>query len=144
VSGTYQVQFFATATGSTVNWRLLSGNNREAGRGPAGYPDEMTCRRAVRDLREGLSRAQSRVRRAAPNRWTWDLELDGQCVATAGHPFDRMVRCEQALTYFLVGLANASIGRSLRHSGSRRRRDSAPEDERIVISSPERLGTGGP
>jgi hypothetical protein len=114
------VQLFAISAGAGVRWRLLAGNNRESGRGTEGFSDPETCRVAVKQLQQDVTLLRPRLRRAEPNRWVWELHLDAVPVAVAAHPFDRLIRCEQAVAQFVVQLQDATISPSLLISGARR------------------------
>lgn len=116
----FQIQLFSPAPDATVNWRLLSGNNREAGRGSIPAPDIHGCLLLVATLQAGVGEMQRRVRRAEPNHWAWELHLDGAVHAVASHRFDRLIRCEQALTQFVAEFASAPIRAGLVISGARR------------------------
>lgn len=115
-----QIQLFTQSPSEPINWRLLSGNNRESGRGAAGFADVDQCILAVTALRARLTELHSRVHRVEPNRWLWQLQLAGRPVAVAGHPFDRLIRCEQGLAQFLAGFGAAPIRAGLVVSGARR------------------------
>ena len=64
------IQLFAAAQVGQVRWRLLSGNNREIGRGAQVFADAETCRIAVKEL-------QSRESARCPmlHRLQWLLQL---------------------------------------------------------------------
>jgi hypothetical protein len=119
VSGEFQVQVFVAAD-QQVGWRLLSGNNREIGRGAQRHPDADACRLAVAELREGVADLSSRVRRTPPNRWTWELLRDEQPLVLAGHSFDRMIRCQQSLQVFLAQFGSARLTPSVADFAARR------------------------
>jgi len=107
--GLSQVQLYAATSDAPVHWRLLSGNNRENGRGLDSYSDFESCRIAIKELQCYAVDLERRIRRAEPNRWVWELQLDGVPVATAGHAFDRLIRCEQAVAQFVVQFADAVV-----------------------------------
>jgi hypothetical protein len=115
-----QVQLYAPTPSSPVSWRLLSGNNRECGRGVAKYPDADTCRIAIKELQRDVGALQRRIRRDEPNRWMWELWLGGKPVVAAGHAFDRLIRCEQAIDRFLEHIGSAGIGQVVVYTGARR------------------------
>jgi hypothetical protein len=116
----YNIQLFAQAPTAPVNWRLLSGNNREIGRGGAALADANQCALRVKELQTDVGRLRPRVRRTGHNRWMWELSLDGAPLIIAGHRFDRSIRCEQALSQFLVEFATAPIRTGVMLSGARR------------------------
>ncbi|MBE7190615.1 hypothetical protein [Jatrophihabitans endophyticus] len=116
----YQFQLFMRTAGGAVNWRLLSGNNREAGRGAVAFSDVEQCRAAIEDLRVHEAELVGRVRRTDDNRWTWQLLHDDRIVAVASKAADRMIRAESALQIFRASLAEASIRPSIVLTESRR------------------------
>lgn len=105
----YQFQLFMRTAGGDVNWRLLTGNNRESGRGVGGYADADACRTAISELQTREPELVGRVRRSEANRWTWQLLLDDRLVATAGRPADRLIRAEGGLAAFRASIAAAGI-----------------------------------
>lgn len=114
------VQLFATTSDGPVRWRLLSGNNRELGRGLGLFGDPEECRVAVKDLQCELGQLMSRIRPAPVNQWVWELRRAGVPVAASGHSFDRLVRCERGLAQFTERMADAPIAQSLMISEARR------------------------
>ena len=114
------VQLFSSTPEAPVRWRLLSGNNRETGRGVDTYPDVESCRVGVKDLQATLDGLDASVRRTPTNQWAWQLLLEGQIVAVSGRSFDRLIRCEQGLAHFLQHIRDAEIGATLMVSSARR------------------------
>jgi hypothetical protein len=114
------VQLFSTTPDAPVRWRLLSGNNRETGRGVESYADAESCRVGIKDLQATLDELDASVRRTGANQWVWQLLLDGQAVAVSGRSFDRLIRCEQGLAHFLEHIRDAEIGATLMVSSARR------------------------
>ncbi|HEV7205466.1 MAG TPA: hypothetical protein VGN18_12715 [Jatrophihabitans sp.] len=121
MSGAFQIQLFTQSANAAVGWRMLSGNNREAGRGVDRFADESRCRSAVAMLQADTMSLYPRVRRSTSRLWTWEIQVDGRLIATAPHAFDRMIRCEQSAAQFLTNFARAGVGLALVHAGSRRR-----------------------
>ena len=117
---TGHVQLFSQSEGSPIRWRLLSGNNRETGRGVDTYPDVESCRVGIKDLQATLDDLDASVRRTSANQWAWQLLRDGHFVAVSGRSFDRLIRCEQGLAHFLEHIRDAEIGAVLMVSGARR------------------------
>jgi|KBSSwiStaDraftv2_1062776.scaffolds.fasta_scaffold07656_8 hypothetical protein len=114
------IQLFAPDVGKPLQWRLLSGNNRESGRAVAQYQDVESCREGVRRVQAALDRLTGTVRRTPRNQWVWQL-LDGDVVvAVAGREYDRAIRCEQALDAFRRGLRDAPITTNILVSNARR------------------------
>jgi hypothetical protein len=103
-----------------VRWRLLSGNNRELGRGLAQFEDLESCRLGIKELQSLTAELEPSVQRSGSSTWTWLLSHGGQPVATAGHRYDRLIRCRQGLTHFVVQLATCEIGAGLMLTQSRR------------------------
>jgi hypothetical protein len=103
-----------------LQWRLLSGNNREAGRSAIDYPDAETCYAAIIDLQHHLDALEGDVRRMPNNLWSWQLAKDDTVLVTSGRDYDRMVRCRNAMSTFLRGMAEATISRSVLVSSARR------------------------
>ncbi|WP_375474914.1 DUF1508 domain-containing protein [uncultured Jatrophihabitans sp.] len=116
----FQVQLYSQSAGGPVHWRLLSGNNRECGRSARGYADERSCRQGVARLQAQAQELAVRVRRVDPNRWIWELHYAERPVATAAHAFDRLIRCDQALSQFMVNLPDARVCEDVVVFGARR------------------------
>lgn len=89
------------AGADTVSWRLLATNNRDLGRAPSGYPDPGACRAAVRELQEGVGRAEPVTVRSGPSSWGWRLMIDDQVVAVASRVYQRRIQAEQAASVVL-------------------------------------------
>jgi hypothetical protein len=114
------VQLFARTSSDPVRWRLLSGNNREIGRGAESFVDAETCRVAVKELQAAVDSLEPSIRRDLGHRWVWHLALDDRSVATSAHGFDRLIRCERAVAQFREELRIALIGTGLMISQTRR------------------------
>jgi hypothetical protein len=127
------VQMFAWAPDDPLRWRLLAGNNREAGRGMQSYGDAPRCRLAIEELQTSLDETEVTVRRASTNLWTWQLMMNGLPIAAAGREYDRMIRCEQAAEAFIRGLRVAPIHDAVIISNSRR------WESRSVLESDQRV-----
>lgn len=115
-----QIQLYAATAAAPVRWRLLSGNNREVGRGAGEYRDAETCRLAVKELQSGVGDLEPVVRRATTTTWTWQVVRSDELIALSGRSFDRLIRCEQSLTHFLSRLADAELGETVMVSQARR------------------------
>lgn len=138
-SGVAHLQFFSSTEGSEVRWRLLSRNNREIARSIPGFASVEECFRAVQDLRSQLHAAESAVRRTSSNEWIWELSHAGAPSAVSGRQFDRMIRCQQGLSSFLLWMGDADVGPRVMVSSDRRWGDSP-----IVPGSGRGLGRTGP
>jgi hypothetical protein len=114
------IQLFSATPNSAVRWRLLSGNNRDAGRGTESYPDAESCRIGVKQLQEVLDDLEPSLRRSSLNEWVWQVSYRGKVVAVSGRGFDRLIRCEQGLSHFLRHLSGAEIGPTLMVTNARR------------------------
>lgn len=114
------IQLFSRSVGEPIRWRMLSGNNREIGRGVDSYPDVESARIGVKELQTLLDALEAGVRRNTSNEWMWHLSLDGRLVAVSGHGFNRLIRCEQGLTQFQATIRVAEVGPTLMVSDSRR------------------------
>jgi hypothetical protein len=114
------IQLFSRTDRSPVRWRLLSANNREAGRGVEAYVDVESCRVGIKELQSVIDDLDASVRRLGTNQWAWQLALGGEPVAVSSRGFDRMIRCEQGLAHFLEHARSAEIGTVLMVSSSRR------------------------
>lgn len=108
--------------GSPVRWRLLSGNNRDMGRGAEEYPDDGLCREAIDDLRGMIGGLQIVLKPVPPLQWAWGLrQPTGRMLATSGYSYDRQLRCEQACLAFVRSTAEAPINPAVAYFGLRRR-----------------------
>lgn len=114
------IQLFCAAPNSPVRWRLLSGNNRDAGRGADAYSDIESCRIAVKELQSILGEVRTSMRRSTLNEWVWQASLHNHVIASAGRGFDRLIRCEQAMSHFLVNFRDAEIGAVVMVTNARR------------------------
>ena len=114
------VQLFARTASAPVRWRLLSGNNREAGRSAETYADVESARVGVKELQATLDELVPTVRRTTSNEWAWQLTYAGDVVAVSGRGFDRLIRCEQGLAQFLLNIRYAEISATLMLSHARR------------------------
>ena len=114
------VQLFASTPTSAVQWRLLSGNNREIARSAESFLDAETCRVAVKDLQAGVEGLESTVRQTEKHRWVWQLTDDQRIVVTSAHGYDRLIRCTRGLAQFRAALPLAEIGTGVMISQARR------------------------
>jgi hypothetical protein len=114
------VQLFAQTGTSPVRWRLLSGNNREIGRGAESFPDAESCLVAVKELQTLVAEFAGTVRRDDGHSWIWQLTLGERLVATAAHGYDRLIRCERGMSQFRLELRNAALSPGVMISQTRR------------------------
>jgi hypothetical protein len=118
--GQAHFQLFVNDTRLNVRWRLLSGNNRELGRSVDGYVDSESCLLAVKEFVESIDDLVPQVRRRDRSGWGWVLLAEDGPVVMCGHPYDRQVRCAQALQNFLGLARSARVGDGAMVSRSRR------------------------
>jgi hypothetical protein len=116
------VQLFTTLTSAHIGWRLLSGNNREIGRGANAFPDVECAVVAIKQSQLLVAAFEPRIRRIATSHWRWELLSADVPHIASGHSFDRQIRCEQGLEQFLSVFITAPISSGLMVSGSRRGR----------------------
>lgn len=116
----WHIQLFGAAANAPIRWRLLSGNNRDMGRGSDEFDDAESARVTLKQLQTDAGDLVPRVRRVSPSSWLWEIVLDDVPIAAAGHPFDRLIRCEQGMTQFLKNFATAPIGTGVMLTESRR------------------------
>lgn len=117
--GRAQFHLFATADNSPVWWRLLSGNNRELGRGTNCYIDVESCILATKQFVLVLDELAGVVRRREDG-WAWWLSAGDQALATCTRTYDRQTRCEQALVHFRQLAADAVTSNGAVVTASRR------------------------
>lgn len=119
-SGPAHFQLFGADSRGHIKWRLLSGNNRELGRSTLAYPDAELCQLAIKSFVETIDDLAPQVRRRGATGWAWMLLQDDEPVVSSGHPYDRQVRCEQALATFCDLARTAWTGTVVVVSGARR------------------------
>ncbi|MGN6607213.1 MAG: hypothetical protein ACTHMS_09430 [Jatrophihabitans sp.] len=113
-------QLYQGAPGAPVHWRLLSGNNREAGRSGAGHLDATACRIAIKELQRDLDLLRVQSVRVDSQRWTWEVLRGGELLALAGHSFDRAIRCQQGAARFLDLVRVSEVAPEVLSNGLRR------------------------
>lgn len=114
------MQLFASTPTAEVRWRLLSGNNREIGRGAESFADQESCRVAIKDLQTTVDVLVPAVRRESGHAWVWQLTIGDRVVAASAHGYDRLIRCERAMTQFRLELRAAPVGEHVMISQTRR------------------------
>lgn len=114
------ILLYAATPDAPVRWRLLSGNNREIGRGLLDYPDAESSCIAIKELQRDVALLDRRIKRVEPNRWLWEVYQGHVPVAMAGRAFDRLIRCEQAVERFVGQLADASVTATVSYTAARR------------------------
>ena len=118
--GRSHIQLFAKDEFAPVRWRLLSGNNRELGRGTGEFSDSESCRLGIKHLQNIAADLEHGVHRSGSCNWTWALSLGGVLVASSGHRYDRLIRCRQGLAHFVVQFETCEVGPGLMVAASRR------------------------
>ncbi|MFC1403806.1 MULTISPECIES: hypothetical protein [Streptacidiphilus] len=100
------------AAGARTVWRLLGPNNRELGRGAAGFDTPERCLEAVLRLRADAHRAVVAALRIQPGAmWAWRLSVDDLPVAASGRAYRRQRECQYNLTQFIDAVPLAELPR---------------------------------
>jgi uncharacterized protein YegP (UPF0339 family) len=129
-------QIYGASPRSPLRWRLLSGNNRDIGRGVDEFPTPESCHEAIASLRKVVGEMEVVLKRIG-HEWTWQL-VDGDApVVIAGHNYDRKIRCERALDQFVQRAASAPTSPKIMLSATRRW--TAGPSSRLIMST--RLAT---
>ena len=110
---TARYQFF-TRFPRTVEWRLISANNRELGRCTEPFLDMDSCTLAVERLREGIDSADEAVTQDPSGRWRWRLSFQDQLVAMSCRAYLRRVECTSTLLQFRKAAGGAVLVHQLR------------------------------
>ena len=105
--------------GEWFSWRLLSGNNRELGRGASAYETEIGCLAAITRVQTRSDVTSSSIGARSSGQWWWQLELDGERIAVAGRVYQRQRECRYNLDQFLIALPEAQRPSSLGRPGAR-------------------------
>jgi hypothetical protein len=90
--------------GDWYSWRLLSGNNRELGRGADVYPTELECLGAIAWVQNRAEGGASSIGVRASGQWWWQLEFGGVPVAVSGRVYQRQRECRYNFEQFLGAL----------------------------------------
>ncbi|HEY2044456.1 MAG TPA: hypothetical protein VGH11_17405 [Jatrophihabitans sp.] len=122
-----------------MRWRLLSANNRDLGRGGAGYQTAEECLQAIDTLLGRLHECEAAIRPGPQNRWLWSLRLAGTVLAVSGHGFDRQIRCMRAQAQFVSYAPAAVVDAPIKYTGARRTRGSFShlQTPRSAVFQPE-------
>jgi hypothetical protein len=113
-------QLFAQDERSAIYWRLLSGNNRELGRGALPHTDLETCLLAIKQLLDAIDELSPDIRRKDGHLWQWSLLADAEVVVTSSHAYDRRIRCVQAMEHFRLQVRDARPGDTVMFTSARR------------------------
>jgi hypothetical protein len=97
-----------------VHWRLLSANNRSAGRSASSYPDVEACRSGLERLLSVIKDLQPSHLLSLDHRWEWQLANGDTMVARSSHSFDRRLRCVAACDWFIRMAPLAGIPNTVR------------------------------
>lgn len=89
-------QLYRQGPDGPVRWRILSGNNRDMGRGAGEYATQDECLAGIADFLGSVALLTTGLLRTADNRWAFRLLRRDEVMASSGHAFDRRTRCEQA------------------------------------------------
>jgi hypothetical protein len=116
----FHFQLYAPELGPAVKWRLLSGNNRDMGRGVLAYPDAAQCLRGIAEMLRDLDQFEPIFVPENNNSWRWFLRHEGNSVVSSGHAYDRKVRCKEGHAQFLRFARGAQIRNDVVASAARR------------------------
>src|SRR5262245_52634477 len=111
------VQLFTTLAKAGVKWRLLSGNNREVGRGEHVYADVEAAVVGIKQLQLMIGDFDQRIRHVPSGQWRWELLANEEPAVGSARGFDRQIRCELAMQQFLTLFDLAPIGDGVMVSG---------------------------
>jgi hypothetical protein len=114
------IQMYAADASAPIQWRLLSGNNRELGRGTGQFVDQESCLLGIKHLKNVIADLEISLRRSETSAWGWLLCLGGVSVATSGFRYDRQIRCRQGAAHFVEALADCEVGAGLMLTHARR------------------------
>lgn len=117
--GRAQFHLFSATEDSPVSWRLLSGNNRELGRGADRYLDVESCIVATKQFVLLLDELVGVVR-PREDGWAWWLSNELRPFATCTRAYDRQARCDQALVHFRQLAAEAVTSNEVVVTATRR------------------------
>lgn len=112
-------QLYGTSMAAPVRWRLLSGNNRDIGRGTLQFDSIESCLASIAHLQRSVGELRVVWRRIG-HQWTWQLDDVDGTVAVAGMAYDRRIRCEQSLAQFRSCVPVAPVREQVMYSDSRR------------------------
>ncbi len=119
-TSSFHFQMYGPVPGSAVRWRLLSGNNRDMGRGVLVYRDADSCRAGIQEVLRRLDELDPIFVPDTDNTWRWLLRYKGEPVVTSGHSYDRKVRCREGHSQFLRHAPGAQIKDNIVISSARR------------------------
>jgi hypothetical protein len=97
------------AAAGPISWRLLATNNRDLGRAPGDYPDAGACWAAIRELQDGVGKAEPVTVRSGPSSWGWRLMIGDRVVAVASRAYQRRIQAEQAASVALSLIPAAEL-----------------------------------
>ena len=112
--GSARFQFFTRSAASSVEWRLISANNRDLGRCAAPLGDLVSCRLAVDRLRETIDAADEIVLQDPSGDWRWLLSWQDQAVAISSRAYPRRPECLATLVQFRRSAGDAPAGLHVR------------------------------
>lgn len=133
----FHFQLYAPAVGPAVKWRLLSGNNRDMGRGVLTYRGAAACSAGITEVLRWLDELDPIFVPDGNNSWRWFLRYKGEPIVTSGHAYDRKVRCKEGHEQFLRHAPEAQIKDDVVVSSARRWATASVVDLREPIASLE-------
>jgi uncharacterized protein YegP (UPF0339 family) len=134
-ASTFHFQMYGPAETDAVRWRLLSGNNRDMGRGVLVYRDPEACRAGIAEILRRIDELEPAFVPESNNSWRWALRYRGEPIVMSGHPYDRKVRCREGYTHFLEHAPDASVKPVVVISSARRWTNGAVIDLREPAAS---------
>lgn len=90
-------------------WRFVASNNRDLARSPEPFADEDAATSGVQELRVRIADLKASTYMDPNGRWRWDVRSGGERLAESSRWYYRRVECEQTMTQFLSGCAEADL-----------------------------------
>jgi hypothetical protein len=106
-------QVYTEGPEQLLRWRLLSGNNRDMGRGARTYVDLEDVHLGIKETQSILMKLDRVLVRTPGNQWRWLLREGKEDVVVAGRVYDRRIRSEQACLAFVLAASDAVVRNSV-------------------------------
>jgi hypothetical protein len=119
-ASSFHFQIYSSESSAAARWRLLSGNNRDMGRGVLVYRDLDACRLGIHEVLRRMDELEPAFLPDVNNTWRWFLRYNGEPVVTSGHPYDRKVRCKEGCVQFVRHAPDAQLRDAVVFSSARR------------------------